>query len=741
MALSAAEQLLIEMINRARLDPEGEAARFGIDLNAGLVAGTLDGSVRQVLAPNQLLHDASQSHADWMIDTNTFSHTGAGGSTAGQRMVKAGYVFGGRYASGENLTFSGSTGPINTDVLMEDNHHRDLFLSAGHRVNMLRDFYREIGVSQQEGSFTSNGKTFNASMVVENFALSGTQVFVTGVSYHDSDGDAFYSIGEGRSGVRVTAAGQTVQTQAAGGYAIKVAAGADVAMVLGGISLSVDLGQGNGKLDLVGANNVLTSVSIVLHSAAGSLTALGAGDIDLTGHNGADVLIGNRGDNILDGGGGFDTVRYDLTYAQAQITRDAAGDVRVLSSLGSDTLRAIEQVVFLDRTVDLETHFGASGTLASSSPPDAPDIVYEGTFLTGSAGADRLYAGGFEAGLAPDTSAQVYRLYQAALDRTPDTDGHAGWTQRLHEGARSLEDVATGFVASSEFQSTYGALDTAAFVGLLYQNVLGRDGDAAGQAHWQARIDGGGLSRAQAVIGFSESAEFVTATQGAAGRFTQERTEAAWSDDVFRLYAATLDRAPDAAGFDGWTANLAQGTAFSIAVAGFVDSAEFRNTYGALSDAGFVDLLYDNVLGRAPDAAGRQGWLDALGQGTGRAQVVEAFVQSREFIAATAQDVHGWIEARGVQDVIAGGSGNDTLSGGALSDAFVFDAAHQGVNTILDFEAWDVLHFSGFGYDDAAGARAQFTQQGADAVFEDGTVTVIIQNVTVGSISDDMIIV
>jgi hypothetical protein len=741
MALSAAEQILIEMINRARLDPEGEAARFGIDLNADLAAGTLDGSVRHVLAPNPLLHNAAQTHADWMLNTNTFSHTGAGGVSVGQRMAEAGYVFVGRYASGENLTFSGSTGSIDTDALMENNHHRDLFLSAGHRVNILRDSYREIGVSQQEGSYTSGGRTYNASMVVENFALSGSEVFVTGVSYDDSDGDAFYSIGEGRSGVLITAAGQTVQTQAAGGYAIKLAAGADVAVVLGGITLSVDLTAGNGKLDLAGRSDVFTSVSATLHSAAGSLTALGAGGIDLTGHTGADVLIGNRGNNVLDGGGGFDTAGYDLTYAQAQITRESNGDVRVVSAMGSDTLRAIEQVVFLDRTVDLETYFGPFGTLGVSNTPDAPDFAYAGTYLAGSAGADRLYAGGFEAGLAPEISAQVYRLYQAALDRTPDTDGHAGWTQMLSEGARSLEEVATIFVASSEFLRTYGALDTAEFVDLLYQNVLGRAGDAAGQAHWQARIDGGGLSRAQAVMGFSESAEFIAATQGAAGRFTQERTKAEWSDDVFRLYSATLDRAPDAAGFDVWTGKLAQGTAFSTAVAGFVGSAEFRNTYGALSDAGFVDLLYDNVLGRAPDGAGRQDWLDALGQGTGRAQVVEAFVQSGEFVAATAQDVHDWVKARGVHDVIAGGSGNDTLSGGALSDAFVFDGAMQGVNTILDFEAWDMLHFNGFGYGDAAAARTQFSQRGADAVFEDGTVTVIVQNMTVALISDDMIII
>ncbi len=32
---TAREQLILEMINRARMDPEGEAARYGISLNPG----------------------------------------------------------------------------------------------------------------------------------------------------------------------------------------------------------------------------------------------------------------------------------------------------------------------------------------------------------------------------------------------------------------------------------------------------------------------------------------------------------------------------------------------------------------------------------------------------------------------------------------------------------------------------------------------------------------------------------
>ncbi|UOA29056.1 DUF4214 domain-containing protein [Pseudosulfitobacter sp. DSM 107133] len=729
MTLSAAEQLLIEMINRARLDPEAEAARFGIDLNDGLDPGTLDGTPRQVLAPNDLLNAAAEAHSDWMLATDTFSHTGVDGSSPGERIAAAGYTFAGRYASGENITWRGSTGPIDTDTLMEQHHHRDLFLSKGHRVNMLHDFYREIGVSQQEGAFTSNGKNYNAGMVTENFALSGASVFLTGVVYDDTDGDDFYSIGEGRGNVAVSAAGSSTRSAAEGGYAIKLSAAADVGVTLGGIALRVDLSGGNGKLDLVGADVVLTSVDTTLDSAAGSLRALGAGDIALTGHNGADLLIGNAGDNAIDGRGGLDAVQYDMARADATLTRGDDGTIEVRSGAGVDRLANIEQVIFNDETVSLEVLF-----------PSVPQIAHSGELLIGGPGNDALYAGGFAAGYAPEISAQVFRLYQAALARTPDSAGHAGWTQMLFDGARSLENVASDFVASAEFQTTYGNLDTGAFVDLLYQNVLGRAADAGGRAGWVSRIDDDGMTRAQAVVGFSQSREFTNATDAAATGFTTMRTPATWSDDIFRLYQATLDRAPDRAGFDGWSDQLSNGTAFSAAVAGFVNSTEFRTVYGDLDDGAFVELLYQNVLGRDSDAAGRQGWLETLAQGGTRVDVVTAFVQSAEFKRDTEQSVHDWIAGQGVHDVIVGGAGDDVLAGGALTDAFVFDAAQDGHNTVLDLEAWDQLHFNDFGYANAADVRAHLVQSGADVMFDDQGVEVTFVRTSLDMISDDMIL-
>ena len=330
----------------------------------------------------------------------------------------------------------------------------------------------------------------------------------------------------------------------------------------------------------------------------------------------------------------------------------------------------------------------------------------------------------------------MYRLYQATLDRVPDAAGQAGWTEFLATDARTLAGVAAGFVGSPEFQSVYGALSNTAFVELLYQNVLGRSADAGGLAGWTNAL-AGGASRAQVVTGFSESAEFRTSINTAATQFTLGRDPANWQDDVFRLYQATLGRDPDIAGFKGWMTNLGNGMPFLTAVAGFVNSAEFQNTYGALDNTGFVTLLYQNVLNRAPDAGGLTGWLNALADGSTRAEVVRGFSQSGEFIAATALELKTWIRAQGPDDVLEGGAGSNDLWGGAMADVFLFRMEDAGTHRVHDFEAWDYLDFRDFGYADADDARSHMTQQGANLVFADQGTTVTLSNTQLANLDND----
>ncbi|MEO0937113.1 MAG: DUF4214 domain-containing protein [Pseudomonadota bacterium] len=347
--------------------------------------------------------------------------------------------------------------------------------------------------------------------------------------------------------------------------------------------------------------------------------------------------------------------------------------------------------------------------------------------LSGDSGDD-LLIGGDVTDASTGSKGQVFRIYQATLDRVPDTTGFDAWSERLDTNAQSILQVASGFTNSPEFQATYGTLNDVEFVNLLYQNVLGRTGEPAGVANWIGALEGG-ASRAQVVLGFSESQEFKIKSNDTASAFAQARGQSEWIDDVFRLYQATLDRAPDAGGLDRWSGTLADGTSRQEVASGFVNSPEFQQEYGDLGDEAFVTLLYNNVLNRAPDPGGLARWTNDLASGSGREDVVVGFSQSQEFIRDTAPDVLAYMKAR-PGDVFQGGVGDDILAGGYLSDVFIFDAAETGHDRVLQLDAWDSLQFSGFGYTTAAEAIAKMKARGPDVVFEDEGVTVTFADQT-----------
>jgi hypothetical protein len=100
--------------------------------------------------------------------------------------------------------------------------------------------------------------------------------------------------------------------------------------------------------------------------------------------------------------------------------------------------------------------------------------------------------------------AEALRLYQAALGRAPDAAGQQFWSQTLENGATPTQ-VAQGFVSSAEFQNSIGTLAPSDFVNALYQNVLHRAGDQAGQAFWTSAVTTQG--QASVVVGFADSLE------------------------------------------------------------------------------------------------------------------------------------------------------------------------------------------------------------------------------------------
>lgn len=128
--------------------------------------------------------------------------------------------------------------------------------------------------------------------------------------------------------------------------------------------------------------------------------------------------------------------------------------------------------------------------------------------------------------------------------------------------------------------------------------------------------------------------------------------------NIARLYSAALNRAPDTGGLAGWEdlyannisgAAKAGGVYLSLAqtpiagaptsiAQGFTLSTEFQQHYGTLDDAGFVTLLYQNVLDRNPSTGERDAWVANIHNGESREMVLVGFAESQENIAKTAAD-------------------------------------------------------------------------------------------------------
>jgi len=100
---------------------------------------------------------------------------------------------------------------------------------------------------------------------------------------------------------------------------------------------------------------------------------------------------------------------------------------------------------------------------------------------------------------------------------------------------------------------------------------------------------------------------------------------------LVRLYLAYFKRPPDPTGFAYWQRQLDAGRGLINAAKKFAESPEFLRTYGKLSNGAFVDLVYQNVLGRGADPTGRTYWLTRLDNKTkNRGDVMINFSESSE---------------------------------------------------------------------------------------------------------------
>ena len=156
-----------------------------------------------------------------------------------------------------------------------------------------------------------------------------------------------------------------------------------------------------------------------------------------------------------------------------------------------------------------------------------------------------------------------------------------------------------------------------------YRDFLAREGDVKGTEFWQGAV-AGGMPRATVIENFIHSPEF----EGVIAPVT-------------RLYFAYFLRIPDYVGLDFWIRYRRAGNSLESISDFFSQSGEFQSRYGSLDNGQFVTLVYNNVLGRAPDAPGYAFWkgrLDAAAMTRG--QVMLGFSESAEYRGSIASEVY-----------------------------------------------------------------------------------------------------
>ena len=157
----------------------------------------------------------------------------------------------------------------------------------------------------------------------------------------------------------------------------------------------------------------------------------------------------------------------------------------------------------------------------------------------------------------------IARLYLGALGRLPDNAGMDSWMASFLAGNK-LASLATGFLASTEFQSKYGSLDNAGFVSQLYQNVLGRTGASGEISGWVDNL-AAGTSRVDVLLSFTESAEYRAMTDAKV--------------TVALDYVGLLGRTPEQGGFDYWVGQLANGVAEVAVIGNFMATQEYHDRF------------------------------------------------------------------------------------------------------------------------------------------------------------------
>ncbi|MBI5923661.1 MAG: DUF4214 domain-containing protein [Betaproteobacteria bacterium] len=221
---------------------------------------------------------------------------------------------------------------------------------------------------------------------------------------------------------------------------------------------------------------LLSSSDDLIHWAAEKKLAVTTTGVS-QGGQGDDRFIAESGNELLEGGSGFDVAVYAGKREDFTITRSVTNSYKVTDQAGDggrDTLNNLERISFSDMTVNLTVQAKA----AAASSTDVQRLA---------------------------------ELYVAFFNRVPDADGLAYWIDRM-SGGMTIDQIADSFYDAGIEHSTvtgYSAnMSNQDFIDMVYKNALGRSSgaDAEGREYWNGMLTGGQATHGSLVTDILDSA-------------------------------------------------------------------------------------------------------------------------------------------------------------------------------------------------------------------------------------------
>jgi hypothetical protein len=408
---SAVEQLFLEQLNDARVNPAAYGNSIGLDLSS--VAPS------PPLAFNSNLIEAARLHSVDMNANGYFAHISPQGLDPGARMTAAGFTW---TSWGESIA-GGTAYPGPSDALkglIVDRGVPDL----GHRIQLLAmtpafAAQNEVGI----GIVQAGTGPLTNYYTIDTASPPIPATFLTGSVFSDSSGNGKYEIGEGIAAVTINAALMgsssvySTTTWDSGGYTLALGPGTYVVTASGGglaapILRTVTIGSQNARVNFSPQDDAYIAHLYV--------TALGRSASN------AEVAFW---DTVLQGWTGPAGVASGINHSAEALKRIVDG--WYLSYLGRSPHNGEEQgwVLLLERGSTEESVL--SGILASQ------EFYSRQAALNSSVTSDQAY---------------LQSLYTQLLQRTPSAVEVSNWLALLPSAGRA--GIAEGFVLSSEFRQS-----------------------------------------------------------------------------------------------------------------------------------------------------------------------------------------------------------------------------------------------------------------------------------------------